>query len=118
MFDESNKMAKIAYQALDDKKAVDIKIINIAGVSPLGDYFIIAGGENGNQVQAMSDNVIEMLGRAGFECKNIEGYQSADWILQDYGDIIVHIFNKEARKFYDLERIWRDGKLVSPENLD
>lgn len=114
---QSNEMAKLVYQALDDKKAADIHMINISEISVLGDYFIIAGGENRNQVQAMSDNVSEYLGRAGYECKNVEGYQTADWILQDYGDVVVHIFNKEARRFYDLERIWRDGKMVSPEEL-
>ncbi len=111
----SYEMAKLAYQALEEKKAADIHIIDISKISTLGDYFIIAGGENVHQVQAMSDQVLETLGRAGYECRNIEGYQSADWILQDYGDIVIHIFQREARRFYDLERIWRDGKMVSAE---
>ena len=105
-------MAQIACKAIDDKKGQDIKIIDIQSVSVLADYFIIADGSNPNQVQAMADNVEEMLGKAGCECKQIEGYQSANWILMDYKDIIVHVFSKEDRAFYDLERIWRDGKVV------
>ena len=96
---------------------MNIKIINIETVSSLADYFIIAGGSNRNQVQAMCDNVEETLGRAGYpECK-IEGYASANWILMDYGDLVIHLFDEENRLFYDLERIWRDGKTVSVEEL-
>ena len=110
MTDLSKKMAQLAFDALEDKKAEDIKVLNIGEITVLADYFIIAGGTNRNQVQAMADHVEEMLGKAGCECKQIEGYQSANWILMDYKDIIVHIFCREDRLFYDLERIWRDGK--------
>lgn len=113
----SKEMVRIAYNALDDKKGGDIRIIGLEGVSVIADYFIIASGENRNQVQALTDHVQEMLARAGYHSKNVEGYQTANWILLDYGDIIVHIFSKEDRLFYDLERIWRDGKTVSPEDL-
>ena len=106
----SKELAKLACDALDDKKALEIKVINIENVSTLADYFIIASGTNHNQVQAMADNVDETLGRAGYEPKQIEGYQNANWILMDYKDVIVHIFCREDRLFYDLERIWRDGK--------
>ena len=75
-----------------------------------GRLFYIADGSNPNQVQAMADNVEEILEKAGCECKQIEGYQNANWILMDYKDVIVHIFCREDRLFYDLERIWRDGK--------
>ena len=104
------EMTKIALRALDDKKAMDVKVIDIHEVSVLADYFVIASGSNRNQVQAMADNVEEVLGKAGVHPKQIEGYQSANWILMDYKDIIVHIFCREDRLFYDLERIWRDGK--------
>ena len=107
---EARKMAAMACNALEDKKAVDIKVIDIEQVSSLADYFIIASGTNRNQVQAMADNVEEMLAKAGCECRQIEGYQSGNWILMDYKDVIVHIFCREDRLFYDLERIWRDGK--------
>ena len=109
---KSLEMVKLAKTALEDKKAGDIKVIDISGVSVLADYFIIADGSNVNQVQAMVDNVDEVLGRAGYECKQMEGYGTGGWILMDYGDIIVHAFCREDRLFYDLERIWRDGKVL------
>jgi len=115
---ESKKMTRIAVQALEDKKAEDLTILDISGVSVIADYFIIASGNNRNQVQAMADNAEEALGRAGYEPKQIEGYQSANWILMDYKDIILHIFSEEDRSFYDLERIWRDGKQISKEELE
>ena len=111
----SKELAKLACDALDDKKALEIKVINIENVSTLADYFIIASGTNRNQVQAMADNVDETLGRAGYEPKQIEGYQNANWILMDYGDIVLHLFDEENRLFYDLERIWRDGTVIEKE---
>lgn len=113
----SFEMAKLAIEALEDKKAEDIKIIDISEISVLGDYFIIAGGNNRSQLQALCDNVEEKLGRAGAPCKQIEGYDTANWILADYGDIIVHIFDKENRLLYDLERIWRDGKQMDAKDF-
>lgn len=113
----SKELAKLACDALDDKKALEIKVINIENVSTLADYFIISSGTNHNQVQAMADNVDETLGRAGYEPKQIEGYQNANWILMDYRDIVIHIFDEENRLFYDLERIWRDGTVVEVEDL-
>ena len=115
---ESKKMALLAVEALEDKKAEDITIIDISEVSVLADYFIIADGSNRNQVQAMADSAEEALGRAGYDAKQIEGYQSANWILMDYKDIIVHIFCREDRLFYDLERIWKDGKMISAGELE
>lgn len=113
----SISMAKLAIEALEDKKAEDIKVIDISEVSVLADYFIIAGGNNASQIQALCDNVQEKLGRAGFFCRQIEGYETANWILLDFGDIIVHVFDRENRLLYDLERIWRDGKSVDPTTL-
>lgn len=113
----SKELAKLACDALDDKKALEIKVINIENVATLADYFIIASGTNRNQVQAMADNVDETLGRAGYESKQIEGYQNANWILMDYRDIVIHIFDEENRLFYDLERIWRDGTVIEVEDL-
>ncbi|MCI7275113.1 MAG: ribosome silencing factor [Lachnospiraceae bacterium] len=117
MNQQAKEMAKLAWKALDDKKGNEIRVIDIEKVSSIADYFIIANGDNRNQVQAMSDNVEEMLGRAGYEPKQIEGYQNANWILLDYGDIVVHIFSADDRRFFDLERIWRDGITVSEEEL-
>lgn len=114
----SKEMAKIVCAALEEKKANDVKIIDISGVSVLADYFIIASGSNRNQVQAMVDSVQEdLFKKAGVEAKQIEGYQTGNWILLDYTDIIVHVFDEENRLFYDLERIWRDGKDISIEEL-
>ncbi|WP_367565698.1 ribosome silencing factor [Lacrimispora sp.] len=115
---QSIEMVKAAYEALSDKKGEDISVIDIRKVSVMADYFIIASGMNVNQVQAMVDNVEEELGKRGFICKQMEGYQTANWILMDYGDIIVHVFDRENRLFYDLERIWRDGKTIAVEELE
>lgn len=115
---QSLEMVKLAKTALEEKKGQNVKIIDIRQVSVMADYFIIADGSNVNQVQAMVDNVEEMLGKAGYECKQIEGYRSGGWILMDYGDIIVHAFCREERLFYDLERIWRDGKLLEDGELE
>ncbi len=115
--DRTLEMVRLAKAALEDKKGQNIKVIDISKVSVLADYFIIADGSNPNQVQAMADSVEEALGQAGYPCRQIEGYGSANWILMDYGDIIIHAFNREDRLFYDLERIWRDGKFLSEEEL-
>lgn len=115
---ESKEMAKLAIEALEDKKAEDIRLINISEISVLGDYFLIASGTNRSQIQALADNVQEKLGRAGVLVKQVEGYDTANWILMDFGDIIVHVFDKENRLFYNLERIWRDGKLIDKEELN
>ena len=107
---DARELAKLAVEALEDRKAIDVKVIDIEKISTLADYFIIASGSNRNQVQAMADNVEETLERrAGVRPKSIEGYQSANWILMDYGDIVLHLFDQENRLFYDIERIWRDG---------
>ena len=114
----SKQMAKIAYEAMDDKLAKDIKVIFISNISVVADYFLIADGRNRNQVQAIANNVEEFLGKAGYHVKAIEGYQTANWILMDFNDIIVHIFNTDDRSFYELERIWKDGKEISLADLD
>lgn len=108
----SRELAKIAVMALQEKKAGNIKIIDISDVSSVGDYFIIADGSNPNQVQAMCSNVEEFMSKAGAPLKNREGYSNGGWILLDYYDIIIHIFMEEERSFYDLEHIWRDGRNI------
>lgn len=115
--EQSKEMAQLVIKALEDKKAEDIRIIDISEVSVLADYFIIASGTNCSQIQALVDNTEDILGRAGYEKRQIEGYDAANWILMDFGDVIVHVFDKENRLFYDLERIWRDGKLVESRDL-
>ena len=115
--ENSKNMVKIAVEAIENTKGSDIEIIDISEVSTLGDFFIVASGTNRSQIQSMADRVEEALGRAGYEKKDVEGYESAFWILQDFGDIIVHIFDQENRLFYDLERIWRDGKSIDKSEL-
>ena len=115
--EQARKMVKIAYQALDEKKGEDIKIINLEGISVLADYFIIANGTNSSQVQALVDNVEEELHKAGYSLKQREGYSNGNWVLLDFGDLIVHIFDRENRLFYDLGRIWRDGKEIAFDEL-
>ena len=106
------KNIKTVIDALEDKKAENIKIINIGNISSVADYFIITNGNNKSQVQALADNVAEKLAHEGIHAKQTEGYNSANWILMDYTDFVIHIFDKESRPFYDLERIWRDGTAV------
>lgn len=113
----SREAAKIVVNAMDEKKAEDIKIIEISEISIIADYFIIANGNNVNQVHAISDRVEELLAQKGIHPRQIEGYENANWVLMDYGDVIVHIFDKENRLFYHLERIWRDGKQIDKESL-
>ena len=106
-------LLQLAVEAMEDKKAEDIRAIDISEVSVVADYFLIGGGTNRSQILAICDNVEEKLGRAGYPVKQIEGYETANWILMDFGDLIVHIFDKENRLLYDLERLWRDGKEVN-----
>lgn len=109
--------AKVAYKALDDKLAIDIKVLEIKDISSLADYFIIASGNNPNQLRAMADEVDEKLFKAGFRLKHSEGMSSKNWVLMDFGDIVVHLFNKEDRGFYNIERIWGDAKVIPEEDL-
>ena len=113
----SKELTKLAVAALEDRKAEDVTVIDISEISPIADYFIIANGTNQNQLQAMRDAADEALYKAGVQVQQIEGNQSSTWILMDYGDIIIHIFSKEDRLFYDLERTWRDGKVVDVSDL-
>ena len=113
----AQEMAAIVYKALDDKKAFDIKILDIKKISAVADYFVIADGTNKNQVQAMCDSVEEEMPKAGYSLKSVEGYSQGGWILLDYYDIIVHIFSDEARRFYDIERIWNDAADVTKDLL-
>ena len=115
--DQSKEMARIAWNPLNDKKGEDIKIIDITGISVLADYFIIANGTSDSQVNALVDNVEEELHKAGFSLKQREGQASGSWVLMDFGDIIVHVFDRENRLFYDLERIWKDGRTIGIEEL-
>lgn len=108
-----NDVLKTIYEAIEDKKGENIRTIDISNVTIIADYFIIASGNNINQVQAIADNVTEEVAKKhSLYPERIEGYRAAEWILVDFGDYVVHIFDREKRSFYDIERIWRDGKEV------
>lgn len=117
VLDTAKKMATIAYQALDEKQGEDIRVIDISEISILADYFIIANGNNESQVRALVDNVEYLLEKNGFTVKQREGYGNSSWTLLDFGDIIIHVFDKENRLFYNLERIWSDGKIIDIDSL-
>lgn len=104
-------------KGLEDKKAEDIKIIDISEISVMADAIIIASGNNKNQIQAMSDEVEENLRKNKIHHLSIEGYDNANWILIDYNDVIFHLFDKENRSFYDLERLYRDGVIINPDSI-
>ena len=112
----AKEMVKTAVAALQDKKGEDIRVIDISGVTVIADYFIIASGSNPNQVQALVDNVEEQMYKAGYDDPRVEGYNTASWVLLDYNDVIVHVFSQDDRLFYDLERIWRDGKEIDVDS--
>ena len=113
----AKEMVKTAVAALQDKKGEDIRVIDISGVTVIADYFIIASGSNPNQVQALVDNAEEQMYKAGYDDPRVEGYNTASWVLLDYNDVIVHVFSQDDRLFYDLERIWRDGKEIDVDSL-
>lgn len=114
---EIKNYLKLIVDALEDKKAEDIQIIDISEISTVADYFVITNGSNRSQIQALSDSVEEKLAAQKIYPKNIEGYHTANWILMDYRDILVHVFDTESHDFYDLEHMWRDGKNVELDEL-
>lgn len=101
-----------ALDAASDKKALDLLVLDLQEVANFTDYFILASGANTRQVQAIADEVVERLKKQGTRAARVEGYNTAEWVLVDYGDFILHVFEDKARKFYDLERLWRDAKRV------
>lgn len=110
-FSESEVVAKLAAKALDDKKGEDIKVLDLRSIpSAPAEFFVIASGNVPSHVSAMSDNVFEVIKKAtGVNPSKVEGYQNAEWILMDYFDVVVHIFQKEKREFYRLDQLWEDG---------
>ncbi len=110
--EKAKEMAKIAFHALDEKKGEDIRILDISELSPIADYFIIANGNSTSQVNALVDNVEEQMSKAGYDCRQREGYNTGAWVLLDFADVIIHVFDKDNRSFYNLERVWSDGREV------
>ena len=101
-----------ALHAADEKKALEPVVLDLREIASFTDYFLIVSGANERQVQAISDEVYETLKKSGHAAARVEGYKTAEWILLDYGDFVVHVFEQKARKFYDLERLWRESKRV------
>lgn len=102
---------------LDEKKALDIRIIDIQGISDFADYFVIASASNPNQLNTLRDVAEEVIAKSGVETYNIEGRNDSTWILIDCMDFIVHLFDKDQREFYNLEHMWQDGKFVDIEQF-
>ncbi|RVU54913.1 ribosome silencing factor [Anaerosphaera multitolerans] len=98
----------IIVKSCEDKKGIDIKVLDINGLSSIADYFVIVSGNSSSQVSALADEIEEKMLEAGYSIDNLEGKNSMRWIILDYSDIIVHIFHKEEREYYDLERLWSD----------
>lgn len=112
MTENITKEIKTIIDALEDKKGIDISVLDLSKVSDVTDCFVICSGTNRSQIQALADGVEEALGRKGILHRGIEGYDTANWILLDYGDFVVHVFDKDSREMYDLERVWGDAEIV------
>lgn len=102
-------LLQTAYNAAEDKKAEDIVVLNMEGISLLADYFIICSGNSDRQVQAIAKELIDKSNEAGNEVKSVEGFDAARWILIDMGDVVAHVFHKDERSYYNLERLWREA---------
>ena len=106
---------RLAVQAAQSKQAKDIRVLDLRSITAFADYFVIASGSNTRQIQAIVDEVELQLKKAGDRALSIEGYDNAEWVLMDYGDYLIHIFSDKARLYYDLERLWREAKVVELE---
>lgn len=116
-FDDLDEEVKLAIRSASEKKAFDLKAIDLREIASFTEFFIIASGANQRQVQAIADEINEQLkAQLNSRVIRIEGYNAGEWILLDFGDFIVHIFEQKAREFYDLERLWRDAKRVEIPN--
>ncbi len=106
------EMALLLARALDSKKGKDIRVLETDGLTTLADYFVLSTGASAPQLKAMADEAEHQMKEAGIVPHHIEGHRGGTWILQDYGDVVLHLFSPEARSFYDLDRLWQDAKEV------
>jgi ribosome-associated protein len=106
------EILRIAVKTLDEKKGQNLKIIKISDVSTIANYFVLATGANSIQVKTLADETEQKLKNAGITPRRTEGFRGSDWIVLDYIDVVIHIFYKETREFYDLERLWQDGEEI------
>jgi ribosome-associated protein len=102
-----------AVRAAESKKATDLKVLDLTGITSFTDYFLVCTGANQRQIQAISDEIGHKLKERGEYPISVEGFKDAEWVLVDYGDFVVHIFSPRARAYYDLERLWRNAKNVA-----
>lgn len=119
-FDTLDETVQLAVKCVDEKKGIGIVVLDLREIASFTEFFIIASGTNQRQVQAIADEIDEQLKKQlRTKAVRVEGYNSAEWVLVDYGDFVVHIFDKEFRDYYDLERLWRDaGRVTLPETFD
>jgi len=108
---------RLALAALEDKKAFDVVLLDISKVASFASYFLMCSRDSSRQIQAIADEVGKKLKENGIRPNHIEGYRHAEWVLMDYVDLVVHVFSKNARAYYDLERLWRDGKRLDVQKL-
>ncbi len=102
----------IIAKACSDKKGLDVKLLNLKKLTPIADFFVIASGNSTTQVIAIVDEIEEKMGNAGYPLLGKEGYETGRWVLMDFGDIIVHVFHREDREFYNLEKLWADSEEI------
>jgi ribosome-associated protein len=115
---EIQKQVVAAFRAAEEKKATDISLLKLdKSSSGFTDYFLVCSGSNPRQIQTIADEVQEQLEKVGQRVTHVEGYSQAEWVLLDYVDFVVHIFNEQSRKYYDLERLWKSAEKVRPEQL-
>lgn len=116
--DELDERIMTTLHAAAEKKAIETVVLDLREIASFTDYFVITSGANERQVQAISDEVFETMKKAGMPAARVEGYKTAEWILLDFGDFVFHVFDEKARKFYDLERLWRESRRVElPRDL-
>lgn len=117
-FEELDPEVQLAVRSAAEKKGIDLKVLDLRQIATFTEFFVIASGANQRQVQAISDEITGQLKKQlGTRAIRVEGYTSGEWVLLDFGDFIVHVFDKEARDFYDLERLWRDAQKVELPEL-
>lgn len=109
----SKELLQIAVEAADDKKAMNIVALDLQGVSLVADYFVICHGNSDTQVQAIATEIRKRVHEAGVQIKGLEGMNSARWVLMDLGDVVVHVFHRDEREYYNIERLWSDAKVVN-----
>jgi ribosome-associated protein len=109
---QPSKLLELALKAVEDKKAMNVVALDLRNVSPISDFFIVCHGNSDVQVQSIAAEVRKVVHQAGGVIKGIEGMDSARWVLMDLGDVIVHVFHRDEREYYNIERLWSDAKVV------